>query len=44
MRRGSAPALGLEQRFPYMRGTRVFQGTPEQAHAANVAAVWKLVQ
>ncbi len=36
--------LGLEQRFPYMRGTRVFQGTPEQAHAANVAAVWKLVQ
>ena len=37
-------ALGLEQRFPYMRDAKVFQGTADAAHAANVAAVWKLVQ
>ncbi len=37
-------ALGLEQRFPYMRDVRVFQGTREERHAANVAAVWKLVR
>jgi glyoxylase-like metal-dependent hydrolase (beta-lactamase superfamily II) len=37
-------ALGLEQLFPYMRDAKVFQGTREEAHAANVATVWKLVQ
>jgi glyoxylase-like metal-dependent hydrolase (beta-lactamase superfamily II) len=37
-------ALGLEQRFPYMREAKAFRGTPGEAHAANVAAVWKLLQ
>ena len=37
-------ALGVEQRFPYMREAKVFQGTLDEAQAANVAAVYKLVQ
>jgi glyoxylase-like metal-dependent hydrolase (beta-lactamase superfamily II) len=36
--------LVLDQRFPYMRDAQPYQGSREDAHAANVAAVWKLVQ
>jgi glyoxylase-like metal-dependent hydrolase (beta-lactamase superfamily II) len=35
--------LTLEQRFPYMREAQTRGGSNEEAHAANVAAVWKLV-
>jgi cyclase len=35
--------LKLEQRFPYMRDVKTRKGSPEEAHVANVAAVWKLV-
>ncbi len=37
-------SLSLEQKFPYMRETKAFKGTAQETHAANVAAVWKLVQ
>ncbi len=36
--------LGLDQRFPYMRDVQVQKGSREEAHAANVATVWRLVQ
>lgn len=36
--------LGLERRFAYMSDVKPFQGTAQEMHAANVAAVWKLVQ
>jgi cyclase len=36
--------LGLDQRFPYMSGVQAQGGSREEAHAANVATVWKLVQ
>jgi glyoxylase-like metal-dependent hydrolase (beta-lactamase superfamily II) len=35
--------LKLEQRFPCMRDVQPRKGSPEEAHVANVAAVWKLV-
>jgi glyoxylase-like metal-dependent hydrolase (beta-lactamase superfamily II) len=35
--------LGLESRFPYLREAKVFKGTPQDVHAANVAAVWTLL-
>ncbi len=35
--------LALDQRFPCMRDMKPRQGTREEAHASNVAAVWKLI-
>ena len=35
--------LALDQAFPYLSGVKPYRGSAQDQHAANVAAVWRLL-